>query len=187
VLDIRHAESEARLPRDPADWVRTDDAMLPTRWTWAARWDEGVTVELSMALDSGAPTCQLVQFRGTDLSPTLVRSVPLRDCITEAVEAARLSHPDRLRTVVRLWEDAPPVRARREGITPERLAEVAEHYRAAPDPRAPTRYVAEQMNVARSTAGHLVVEARRRGLLGPTQPRVAGETPKSKLTRRKKP
>jgi hypothetical protein len=56
------------------------------------------------------------------------------------------------------------------------LQEIASVYRAAFAARdAPTKAVAVRFGVARSTAGRWISEARTRGILGPTQPRVAGE------------
>jgi len=69
-------------------------------------------------------------------------------------------------------------RGRKRGVplTDEHFSRVADAYRAARGAgQAPTKTVAELMGASRSTAAHWVMEARRRGLLGPTRLRTAGE------------
>jgi hypothetical protein len=65
---------------------------------------------------------------------------------------------------------------RRGPLREEDLKRVAEVYRGAiARGRPPTKTVAGELGVARSTAGRWVAEARRRGVLGRAKPRVAGE------------
>lgn len=63
-------------------------------------------------------------------------------------------------------------------IPDEHFERVADVYRYAVKlGRPPTEGVAEAFDVARSTAGRWVVQARRRGFLGPAMPGRAGEKP----------
>jgi hypothetical protein len=65
---------------------------------------------------------------------------------------------------------------RRGPLRDEDLRHVAQVYRAAiARGQPPTRSVAEDCGVARSTAGRWVAEARRRGVLGPAKARQPGE------------
>ena len=66
----------------------------------------------------------------------------------------------------------------RQGVplTDELLRGVADIYREAlAEGSPPTRRVMERLQTSRSTAGRYVQRARKRGFLGPTHPRVAGE------------
>ena len=76
-------------------------------------------------------------------------------------QAARRGKPARRRT--------------RSRITDEELIRVAEVYRAAYSSAGPTKAVADELHLTRVTAGRHVKLARKRGFLGPTRPRVAGE------------
>ncbi len=67
-------------------------------------------------------------------------------------------------------------RAGRPPMTDKELETVAATYRAALSRgEAPTRAVETAMNVSRSHGGKLVVTARKKGFLGPTEPGKAGE------------
>lgn len=78
-----------------------------------------------------------------------------------------------------LYEIYRPVRgAPKPRLSDEALARAVEVYRQAViagDP--PTQTVAKVLHLERSTAGRWMVEARRRGLLGPALARKAGEQP----------
>jgi hypothetical protein len=68
------------------------------------------------------------------------------------------------------------IATRRNRITDERLAQVAEVYREAIEhDRPPKKSVAAALNVAVSTAGRYIVLARKKGHLGPTEPGKKGE------------
>jgi hypothetical protein len=182
-VDIRKAEQEARYSSDPADWAPVEDKMRPKEWDWGARWPDGTIVKLAMAYVDEEPVCRsMTVIAPGGVTRGLLDGVPWRDCVAQAVES--LTDSPSIRHLERVWTDPPPKRRRARPVVldEDRLAEAAGHYRDAirNKDRAPVRYVAEKLGVARGTASNLLVAARRRGLLGPAAPRVAGEIPKYK-------
>jgi hypothetical protein len=188
-VDPESCEAELVVPREGG--VRVGERWFPQQWT-ARYWDDRLTVRLAMVLVDDEPVCRgvAVEVRGeaTTLRPADLR-IPFARFIEAAINDLPPNEPGRLRRIVL---DAEPKverrrRARRQTNTDERMQQIAAVYRqAVDDGRPPTRAVAEALNVSRSTAGHLVVLARRRGFLRETAPRVAGETPpkEKKNTRR---
>lgn len=79
---------------------------------------------------------------------------------------------ERLRAAESLMGQRP---LRRRAINTGHLAEVARVYREAAGSGTPTKAVAEAFQTSRSTAGRWVVQARARGLLGPSDSTRPGE------------
>lgn len=127
-------------------------------------------VDLSMRLADGGPVTWEV-----------LRKVPLRRLVNEAVEAASshgASGRSRFDVVVHETRSVSPesrTSPRYIQMTEEHLAGVATVYRQAlAEGDRPTRAVQRHYGLhARSTASRWIAEARARGLLGPAQPRRA--------------
>jgi hypothetical protein len=152
-------------PFDWSIWVQVIDGKaecLAVR-AWAAG-ERPITAEGFRRLPLGRLLHQavLVVSRPAD-------EIPKRNEPWESVEAAR-----RARTEVTATHKRSKRSPRdRRPITDETLREVADIYRVNLTGGAPTRAVAETLNYSRASAGRLVMEARRRGLLPQTEPRKA--------------
>ena len=152
-------------PFDWAIWVQVVDGkaecVAVTCWTPETR---GLTAEGYRRLPLG----RLVQD-GVLYASRPWDEIPKRRVLWEnrdEVERKRAAVAKTYRKTRRSPRDRGPV-------TDELLQRVAETYRAALAGGAPTRAVAEQLNYSRASAGRLVMEARRRGFLPPTEPRKA--------------
>ena len=137
----------------------------------------------------GVAECLAVRTIGYPVTASALRSVPLGRLVREAViRASRpASEVPKLQTMWQSVEEAqrqrqpiveelerqtrnPRDRAR---ITDELLARVAQVYRNELAGGRPTAEVAKQLDYSRASAGRLVMEARRRGFLPPTEERKA--------------
>jgi hypothetical protein len=95
--------------------------------------------------------------------------VPRQASYWKSIEEARAAQTEAAKQY-RLAKRSP---RRHVPVTDERLAEVAHVYRANVAKGRPTAAVGEQLHYSRASAGRLVMEARRRGFLPPTEPRKA--------------
>jgi hypothetical protein len=126
---------------------------------------------------------------GAPIRAADLRALPIGRLVNEAVLLASRPADEIPRRPI-LWksvEEAQKARARvaeahrrvarnprqRGRVTDELLQEVARVYREELAGGRPTAEVAEQLNYSRPSAGRLVMEARRRGFLPPTEPRRA--------------
>lgn len=136
-------------------------------------------VEMTAVLEDGRMILQSVTCsarKGERVTGENLRRIPVGAILRLGVLSA-------VKSLSALVGRDPVVLAKR-GPTDETLKVVAAVYRIAylvglP----PTRAVANQLEVARSTAGRWVQAARRKGFLGPAEPRKSGERP----GRRRKP
>jgi hypothetical protein len=131
--------------------------------------------------------------RPVPITPSLLRDVPVGRVLREALAAWEVyeTNPITGRTLKPVsLKDAdamatpPPRRRPGRGVSDDELRRVAKIYRqaVAEGERAPVRAVQRSMHLARSTAGRLVMEARRRTdpetgetFLGPATGTVGGE------------
>jgi hypothetical protein len=130
--------------------------------------------------------------KGDPITASLFRRMPLDRILHEIIDAAAVELVDILDPMTQeeraAWMPAAGSKSGRERLREARkggrgvkltdadLRRAADIYRAAlkkHDP--PTRAVADQLHLARSTAGRWVFAARKRGFLGPATPRQAGE------------
>jgi hypothetical protein len=143
----------------------------------------------------GLPRCQLTITRttrgttcrrlvladtGEPLSATRIR-IPFRELVDEVAAlvgafdlSGTLVNSDEFQRALATVTEMRPARGSR--LSNDQLTRAAETYRMAlragqSGPKA----VAEVFHISRSSAGRWLVEARRRGLLGPARPGVAGE------------
>lgn len=125
---------------------------------------------------------QLFYGQPTEVTSEGLRKLPIRRLQQLAVLAAVHAEPKiggqhRLEKWADLYAsalpDTPAKRSPRKRLTDDHYRQVAEVYRGAF--KNPTSAVMAKMHASRSTAGRWVVEARRRGFLGPTKPGQAGE------------
>jgi hypothetical protein len=134
--------------------------------------------QLAIEATSTGPVCRHLTLVGAPLTAAGIR-VPLRELVTEATSLVGArddsSHPEPEPFMRALGEEvARPEPGKR--LSDEWLKRVAAVYRDALSRGLPaTDTVAEAFPISRSTAGRWVVEARRRGLLGPAVPGRAGE------------
>jgi hypothetical protein len=181
------------------------DAALPATLTPSRRYRVPSLFDalfLDLAGKPALPLCQLRIVVGPDgpecvkltldayidepLTTTRIR-VPLADLVDKAIETVGAYN---LETGMlerdgfwREMHDALPGRRSKPGtrLLDEDLERASNVYRDALSlGKNPTDTVAEKLHISRSTAGRWLVEARRRGLLGPTTPGVAGELPMKK-------
>jgi len=126
--------------------------------------------------------------KGPGLTPTTWRAVRLGEALDLALQAARGVREDLGGGLFRLPGSPPGMfyggatAAPRRGVPIDdaHLRRIAEMYRdlVTAGSRAPTQDIAEALNYSRSTVGRWLVEARRRGLLGPAVGTRAGVAPK---------
>jgi hypothetical protein len=200
-MDLRIAGS---IPGGPHWTVGDTTYELPTYFdvvaTGLARLPYEVKVGVRMY--SGGPRAERVELvqlkddRGRPTGPhvtgTALRELALTDLLGRAVEEAvtvaenitrdERGHGATLRTATAAERGRFVTEYRRSGRkrpSEQRLETVAEVYRRAlvlGD--RPTQAVADELGVARSTAGRLVSQAREHGYLRPAPgPRLAGEVP----------
>jgi hypothetical protein len=129
---------------------------------------------------SAGPVCRRLTLADERLTATRIR-VPLRQFIDEATRLVgvrpRDTDPAEYDSEEFMRGLAHPEPGKR--LPDEILARAAEVYRnALRRGLGPTDAVALAFPISRSTAGRWIVEARRRGLLGPAIPGVAGELEK---------
>jgi hypothetical protein len=145
----------------------------------------------------GKPEC--VEFRcavspehakqGKTISAEALRRLPLGRLVEEAV--LMVARPiEEIPRQARTWKNLDEARAvhaeaakqyrrakrsphRHVDVTDELLEDVASVYRANLAKGRPTAAVAEELHYSRSRAGSLVMQARQRGFLPPTEPRKA--------------
>jgi hypothetical protein len=139
-------------------------------------------LQLRIAVGAAGPVCTRLVFLARPDEP--LRAAQLRVRLDELVrEIATLvgaynietGNHDREGFERELAALAPAIEPGKR-LSDEHFAAVADVYRyALRTGRPATASVGEAFNVSRSTAGRWVVEARRRGLLGPARPGVAGE------------
>ena len=129
-------------------------------------------------LKDGRFTITSLTVEGPSVTGALLRSIPVQGVLrTAVVRTAHRSFTDPdgktwTGRMSRLWWDQDVAR---HGPTPEALEAVATIYRLAyAVGDNPTKAVAEDLNLAGSTAGRWVMKARAAGLLGETQPGKAG-------------
>jgi hypothetical protein len=158
---------------------------LPARFMYSVTRADGQRLTLRLEVVNRRVVCRKVELESdSGVSASDMKSVPLARWIGAAVTAALLkverTSDGVAMTPVGERELVPA--PRRTRVPDDLLQEVAKVYREALDRgAAPTRAVAEQVvhpegwRPSRSTAGRWVYEARRRGFLGPTGERQAGE------------
>ena len=183
-VQVSFNPAKSRLVRlgDFAVWdrysVRINDQQFP------------FVVELDVVLEDGKPSCQAVHLERRP------GEVPIKGGALRLPIAGFLRHttPQVAMRAVKGQKGAwAPIReedvdafyaayrkterkSRRDRITDERLAEVANIYRAAVNTgAAPVEQVRKTLDISRSHAGRLVMRARRAGYLGATRPGKAGE------------
>ena len=148
--------------------------------------------DLVVHVQDGKPECVAIAceaWTGEAISAEALRRLPLGRLVEEA--ALMSARPvDEIPRQLRTWKDIDEARAvqaeaakqyRRAkrsprshvDVTDERLEDVARVYRANLAKGRPTAAVAEKLNYSRSRAGSLVMQARRRGFLPPTEQRKA--------------
>lgn len=185
---VRAERGEGPAPEaEPFEVVQLDDGSLVPRHFEATLDDDerGYRVAVSVEMDGRDPTCVGLHVEHLDGSPLRgedLRNLPLRSWLTSATASTAFvpAESDSPVWITAAGTDAAEqvreaLPRRRTRITPERLREVTDVYRANVDTGAPTLAVAEHFDVSRSTAGKWVRMARERGPLGPTRERVAGE------------
>jgi hypothetical protein len=151
--------------------------------------------QLRIVVTPAGPACtKLTLVAASDDEPltTTQTRIPLRELVNEIVlivgslnrKTGRYEPESFERELAATFARPEPGKK----IQDEHFEHVAEIYRYALERgRPPTEGVAEAFDVSRSTAGRWVVETRRRGLLGPAVPGVAGEQePPPKARRRKR-
>lgn len=144
---------------------------------------------LTVVIEDGRPVIDEMHVKRVEGAPgisvALLRRLPLRFLLAKmpplAVQTVGPGHAvsvtekgaERLQ---RIWHRGPGGRRRSADDVSSRLAEVAAIYRGALlAAKPPTKAVAEGLSVSQSYAGKLVMQARTKGLLGPTTKGRAGE------------
>ena len=151
--------------------------------------DRGLHVEIEGTVVDGQPRCSTLsvwRLDGQPLEADDLRAIPLGDYVDQvASRSALVMEPGdslgRFAAEVGATEAVgEQITKRRRGrITDAYLREVAALYRAAyAAGEHPTKTIAKQCHVGRSTAGRLVKRARDRGFLGPALKQKAGEADK---------
>ena len=146
----------------------------------------GVEVELEIEVgDDGTSRCRSIAARGESVTGDLLRRIPVANLVRAATDEAATSieiKPPKETEVVsvegmpRVTLTGPGSRRLGRRLRDQHYEEVAEIYRdAVKRGDAPKQAVAKAMGVSVPTAGRYVMEARNRGLLGPTTPGRAGE------------
>jgi hypothetical protein len=166
---------------------------------------------LEIVLENGRLTCKMVHVRGGanshGLDTATMRGLNLTGLIDATAAPASFVRAEPGDNPDGVWQGYTPWHQRDEdelsswlqktSRTPRRgkaisdaeLRRVAEIYRTAVVHRTPpTKKVATEMHVARSTAGRWVVQARKRGFLGaaPTRGKAGEATPASQKAGRKR-
>jgi len=150
-------------------------------------------VRLDFDMIDERPSCQVIslwnrhQGEIAEITSERLRRIPVGRLVQEAIMAAVHRSPSkrgRRKEPPSLVEFSDEYRrignraARKQGqaYTDDHYRRVAEIYRTALHSKDhPTKAVAVGFTVTPSTAGRYVMEARRRGFLGPTEPGKAGE------------
>lgn len=130
--------------------------------------------------------------RPTGITPAELRRVRLGGALQLALAAVREEREDRDDGLFRVagtedgvyYAGPQPAPARGKPVSDDRLREVARLYRelVATGSRKPTQDIADQYHWSRSTVGRWLVEARRKGFLGPAVGTKAGVAPRKKGT-----
>ena len=139
--------------------------------------------QLQIEVTPSGPTCRRLVLSGSaeePLTATRIR-VPIREFVEDAAvlvggfdQQGNRVEPETVKN--ELAAAALPLPQPGKRLPDETLASAAEVYRdAVRRGVGATDAVAEAFPISRSTAGRWIVEARRRGLLGPAIPGVAGE------------
>lgn len=170
-----------------AAWIRSGwDRAIPTRFH-ASTTVDGLAVSLAVVVgDRGPGATQVIVEQpqgghGPGITLSMLRKVTvdqiIRDALAELARAASGAEEEtgipgtfRVQGIEGIWggpQAPPPGRGR--DTSPDRLADVARIYLAAVAAgRPPVKAVQQELNFSRSTAGRLVGEARKAGLLSPT-------------------
>lgn len=152
---------------------------MPFSFQALFRRDGKLLCQLLIEVTRAGPVCRQLTLVADPLTATGIR-VKLGKLVEEATQQvgfhdADLSHADP-EEVLRALGHATAGSQRGKRLSDELLAEVADVYRGALSRGlAPTDAVAAKFPTSRSTAGRWVMEARRRGLLGPAVRGRAGE------------
>jgi len=189
----------------------SDDLYVPQRFWGDWRLTRGdLRVVLEIVLEHGRLACDMVHVRrgqkSNSLDTATIRALNLTSLIDATAALASFVRPEsgddelppawqgftlwvsRADDDLSAWRQKTSRTPRRgKAVSDDELRRVAAIYRTAVARRQPpTKTVATEMHVARSTAGRWVVEARKRGFLGPAPPPgLAGELEPS-TTRRKR-
>jgi hypothetical protein len=170
---------------------------LPERFTVKPK-DKRAPV-IDVVVVDGRPECEAIRRRpgGPELTGDLLRErglLPIAKLVNGAAYGLALENVGVTsegevvaRHVLARGARAEFDAAHRRGVPlgDEHYRTVASVYRTALPSGRPTAEVMKQLNASRSTAGRWVTEARRRGFLGETTPRRAGEvTTPSRAARR---
>lgn len=174
------------------DWlVKTSDYLLPRQFFLHIRGDEKSatvpTVALGFEVIDGNPQCRSVSVtsstNGREIRAADVRKILVEDMLELAVSELALRIIEWEDNRIGMTDDTDPVEVRksiravrrqsRTQISSEKLARVAEVYRA--NPHAPTRAVADEFGIAERTASLYVRRARDAGVLGEALKGKGGE------------
>jgi hypothetical protein len=180
----RMADPLTAWPADPHGWIRSTEARaFPSRFYVQTELD-GYKVTMLAEVGPRGPGATHVAVRqpagrdGPPVSMTVLRRVAVDHFLSEAVD--RLSRPAvaddsepgafRVEGVAGLWHGpVPRLSGRGSQTTDTRLQRVAEVYLdAVAAGKPPVKEVTNQLHFSRSTAGRLVGQARKAGLLAPT-------------------
>ncbi len=118
-------------------------------------------------------------FPARPITAAILRTIPLPELLAAALDSA--DFPDSYGASIRAYLAGLPTIAASHpgprGHSDNHFRDVATAYRAAlvSAPRAPTKWLAQQMHVSLPTARRWVQRARDRGFLGASEPGKAGE------------
>jgi hypothetical protein len=183
-------------PIEPYAWILTGwDRAIPTRFR-ATTTIEGFDVAVAAVVGARGPVATSVMMsqprggHGPAVTLGMLRKITvdqiIRDGVAQLAKPAVSAEPETgIRGTFRVEGDdqiygggGPPAHGRGRDTAPERLATVAGVYNAAiAAGKPPVKAVESELHFTRSTAGRLVGQARKAGLLSPTTQGKTSDAP----------